>query len=273
MRSSTWRALGNTYVARRAGRAEAPCDADALRLATLAAGTDGVLEVVEVARRRGGDRDLEPGRLQRRALGKRHAHRGARGSRARSGRRVSPRIRLAARSVSPRRRSEVEQDLGDVMVGRPEASRSTASVSFDAGLGREPARRRDREPPATTPPARPAPRDARAVSRSARTSRSPASTARGGDGARLGARRGGDARSGTSAVAAAAAAGDARLVRRARCACTSPAETLARRRRARAARRSTARRPRSSAARPSTACASSTSRPSGSRRYAERPHG
>ena len=71
MRSSTWRALGNTYVV-----VETDGGAlDAERASTLAGGADGVLEVLATAPGRGRDRDLESRRLTRGALGQRNANR------------------------------------------------------------------------------------------------------------------------------------------------------------------------------------------------------
>ena len=86
MQSSTWRALGNTYVVVETGRRRAWTPADAVALARDA---DGVIEVLAVVGRPGRDRDLEPGRLARGALRQRNADRrglarGALGRRARS---------------------------------------------------------------------------------------------------------------------------------------------------------------------------------------------
>ena len=63
MRSSTWRALGNTYVV-----VETDGGAlDAERASTLAGGADGVLEVLDDGARPRRDRDLESRRITSRS--------------------------------------------------------------------------------------------------------------------------------------------------------------------------------------------------------------
>jgi diaminopimelate epimerase len=123
MRFSKWHALGNTYLLVERTELEGPLEpADALHLCDRhhGVGADGVLEIVDV---RGAEADVvvwNPDGSQAELSGN-----GARIAAMWLARRSGvafPRIRLGERSVPARvEGDDVEVDLGDVHVGRPEA--------------------------------------------------------------------------------------------------------------------------------------------------------
>ena len=96
MRFSRWRAAGNEYLL--VERAELGEPLTPERVRAEVGGSDGILEVVAADGARGGDRDLEPRRLDCRAVRERNADRRAlAGGAERGGRGDDPR-RPAARS-------------------------------------------------------------------------------------------------------------------------------------------------------------------------------
>ena len=121
MRFSKWHGLGNDYLlVERADSAAARRRALVRRLCDyhLGVGSDGILEVLAGERRACRDRHLEPGRLDRRALRQRHAHRRPlagppKRGRTRCGSASGP------REVVARMRGglEVETEMGAVEVG------------------------------------------------------------------------------------------------------------------------------------------------------------
>ena len=167
-------------------------------------GTDGVARDPRRRRRRRVDVvDLEPGRVAGGAVGKRDADR-RRVARSRDRRRSRSTSCVGERTVATRMLDdgEIEQDLGTVDVGAPESSsRRDVELCRSRWATRTPSS----SATATT--------IVRSVRCSRRTALSRAHERPGrprrrpgrGDGARLGARRGGDAVVGTSAVAVAAA--------------------------------------------------------------------
>ena len=129
MRSSTWRALGNTYVV-----VETDGGAlDAERAAMLAGGADGVLEVLTTAPGPGRDRDLESRRITRGALGERNANRCGMARRP-DGRRRDRRHRRD-RVVHTRLLEDglMEQDLGGVTIGPAETVDGVSFVPVSVG--------------------------------------------------------------------------------------------------------------------------------------------
>ena len=183
MRSSRWQAQGNVYLV-----AEEPLTAELVREQRRRRRRHP--RGARPRRRLASDRDLEPRRLARGDVGQRHADRGALARRADRGDRRS-RSGSASASVAAhaRRRRLVEQELGPVVVGEPEEVDGIRFTPVDVGnphavVDGDPGRAR---------PDRPAARDAPALSRTARTSRSRgALDARDDRGARLGAGRGRD---------------------------------------------------------------------------------
>ena len=100
MTSSPWHAHGNVYLV------SDDADLTPERVRERGAGTDGIVQVVRARRRRGGDRDLEYGRLDRGDVRQRHAHRrcvvvARTGARRRTHRRRSARRSRCARSATP----------------------------------------------------------------------------------------------------------------------------------------------------------------------------
>jgi diaminopimelate epimerase len=129
MRSSTWRALGNTYVLVEPG--DRPLDA--AKAAELAAGTDGVLEVLATS---SGAVEIaiwnpDGSRAELSGNGTRIA---AAWLAARSGARVVD-VVVADRVVRTRilETGELEQDLGDVEVGPPETIDDVSFVPVSVG--------------------------------------------------------------------------------------------------------------------------------------------
>ena len=121
MRFSKWHALGNSYLARRAGDASTRTSARRLCDVRYGVGSDGVLEVVARAGTRGGDRDLEPRRLRRRVLRQRQPHR-RRVARSAGRRRHSRRSRVGGRTYGAALRDDgtIAMGVGDVEVGEIE---------------------------------------------------------------------------------------------------------------------------------------------------------
>ena len=216
MRLAKWHGLGNDYLL--VERAELDCAARRRSASALlcdyhvGVGSDGILEVARRRRRRGGAHDLEPGRLDGRALRQRHADRRAlarapqpardevaraRRRRARS-RATDARRRARPHGHGPGRRSV--RRSGSTLDGETLEFTPVSVGNPHAVIRREPDR------------ARPAPARARSssgtrASRSGRTSSS--SRVDGPHALRVGVweRGAGETRSsGTSSVAAAAAA-------------------------------------------------------------------
>ncbi len=258
MRSSTWRALGNTY----ASSSRAPSRSTRREHQRSRRDADGVLEVlaststtVEIAIwNPDGSRAELSGNGTRIAAAWLAAQSGAR----------EIDVGVGARIVRTRilEDGEIEQELGEVTVGAQEIDRTESRSCRSRSAIRTPSCSATRR---TIGDDRPAARDARALSRAARTCRSRASTL--------------PARS----PRASGSEGWGRRCRRARAPSPSP-----RPRTATARSSSTSREAISASAsthgratlygtaeqrRLTQDCASSTSRPSGSRRYAERPHG
>jgi diaminopimelate epimerase len=129
MRSSTWRALGNTYVLVEPGDRSL----DAAKAAKLAVGTDGVLEVLATS---SGAVEIaiwnpDGSRAELSGNGTRIA---AAWLAARSGARVVD-VVVADRVVRTRilETGELEQDLGDVEVGPPEVIDDVSFVPVSVG--------------------------------------------------------------------------------------------------------------------------------------------
>ena len=130
MTSSTWHALGNTYVV------VEPTDhgLDAAGASTLAQGTDGVLEVLDRTESVGRDRHLEPRWLPCGAVGKRDSDRSGVARRANRCNRGGRRGRRTRRSAPGCGASgDIEQDLGEVVVGAAETIDGITFVPVSVG--------------------------------------------------------------------------------------------------------------------------------------------
>ena len=183
MQFSKWHGLGNDYLLVERAELAFPLTPERVQKICdyhFGVGSDGIVEVAVDERRLGRDRDLEPRRLDRRAVRERHADRRAlarapgpasTGSGSGSGR-ARWSARCATGSRSRRRWAAVE-------VGEPETLEVEGEDRDGAGLGRQPARGHPRRCPTATELLRlgPLSRTTRA-SPSARTSSSCASTAR-----------------------------------------------------------------------------------------------
>jgi diaminopimelate epimerase len=129
MRSSTWRALGNTYVVVEPG--DRPLDA--VRAAELSAGSDGVLEILGVSQRavEVAIWNTDGSRAELSGNGTRIA---AAWLAAQSGEREVD-VVVADRVVRTRilENGELEQDLGDVRVGATETIDGVSFAPIDVG--------------------------------------------------------------------------------------------------------------------------------------------
>ena len=142
MRSSTWRALGNTYRRRRAEGAE---PLDAARASTLAEGTDGVLEDPGDERARSVEVAIwNPDGSRAELSGQRHAYRRRRGSRrSREHDEVDVVVGDATSCArASTRTAEIGAGSARSTVGRDEEIAD--GIAFVPGLGGQPARGRAR---------------------------------------------------------------------------------------------------------------------------------